>query len=161
MKDNEKPSPALINDLLKYRMSNSGCNVVWDGQWKRWCRRGNTLTKSSCVFHPLCDKPPENHWIKVLTNHLTDNMLLEGVIGFKVNVRDPMHPLQSDIFRCHPSLYSNNKQRIQWYDFVNVLFNMGGNVHEKYPARARVLFCQVMLPVVSRSWHIHTIVIGF
>jgi hypothetical protein len=70
---------------------------------------------------------------------------LEEVIGIKVNVRDPIHPLQSHIFRCHPNLYSNNKQPIPWYDFTNILSNMGGNVHDKYPARMRV-FCQATLP---------------
>jgi hypothetical protein len=56
-KENEKPPPAIIKDLPKHRMSNSGYKIVWDFQWKRWCTRGKKLGKSSRLFHPLSDKP--------------------------------------------------------------------------------------------------------
>jgi hypothetical protein len=66
----------------------------------------------------------KHNWVKVLTEHFTDADILEGDIGLKVNIRDPINGKQSDILWCNPNLYSNNEEPRPWYDFANVIFNM-------------------------------------
>jgi hypothetical protein len=143
------PSQAIEkkNDVLpKEIMSKSGFSVVYCPLKKKWFTMGKKLKHSNKLFHPLRDNPLENHWLLVLTRYLVANGVRAAEIGFKLTLRDTTNnTTQSDIFRCHPNIYSDCATLRPWYDFANVLFDMGHDVHEKYPAKVR-LFAIVKYP---------------
>jgi hypothetical protein len=128
--------------LPHHRLSKSGFRIVYSSHAKKWLIEGKNMDQSTRLVHPLCDRPEENHWMKVLGDYLFTENIHVGEIGFKAILRDPTNSSSSDIFRCHPNLYSDNQEQRPWYDFANVQFDMGKGIVDKYPVRIR-LFCEV------------------
>jgi hypothetical protein len=66
------------------------------------------------------------------------------ISGFKLNILASTTLSESDVFQCHPNLYSQGGVAQRWYDFANVRFDMGLGVFESFPAKVR-LFARVTL----------------
>jgi hypothetical protein len=71
--------------------------------------------------------------------------LMNAVFSFKLNIRPFTTSTESDLFRCHPNLYPQVELARPWYEFANIIFNMGCGVFESYPAKAR-LFSEKIYP---------------
>jgi hypothetical protein len=125
-------------------MSDSGLYVVWDDVTSKWFTRGKKLGNYQQLVHPLISSPEENHWLTVLTKYLAIEDTKKAVLGFKLNIRASTISSESDLFRCHPNLYSQGCVSHPWYDFANVRFDMGRGLFECFPAKVR-LFAQVTL----------------
>jgi hypothetical protein len=106
-------------------MSDSGFYVVWDAVTSKWCTRGKKLGNFQQLIHPFVSSPEENHWLSVLTKYLAIEDKQKAVLGFKLNIRASTTSSESDLFRCHPNLYSQGGVARPWYDFASVRFDMG------------------------------------
>jgi hypothetical protein len=71
--------------------------------------------------------------------------LAKAVLGFKLNIRPFTTSTESDLFRCQPDLYPQGELARPWYDFANIIFNIGRGVFESYPAKVR-LFAETVYP---------------
>jgi hypothetical protein len=140
-------------------MSDSGFYVVWDDVTSKWCTRGNKLGNLQQPIHPLVSSPEENHWLSVLTKYVAKEDIQKAVLGFKLNIRASTTSSESDLFRCHPNLYSQGGVACPWYDFANVRFNMGRGVFESFPDEVR-LFAQVTLLCSKKEVVCHTTIHG-
>jgi hypothetical protein len=125
-------------------MSNSDFYVVWDDVTSKWCTRGNKLGNYQQLIHPLISSPEENHWLTVLTKYLAIEDIEKAILGFKLNIRASTTSSESDLFRCHPNLYSQGCVSRPWYDFANVRFDMVRGLFESFPEKV-ILFSQVTL----------------
>jgi hypothetical protein len=107
-------------------ISDSGFYVVWDDVTYKWCTRGKKLGNCQQLIHPLISSPEENHWLSVLMKYLAIEGITKAVLGFKLNIRASTTSTETDLFRCHPNLYSQGDVARPWYDFANVRFDSVG-----------------------------------
>jgi hypothetical protein len=40
------------------------------------------------LFHPIYNKPSENHWIKVIAKYLKEENIFDAKVGFKLQIRE-------------------------------------------------------------------------
>jgi hypothetical protein len=129
-------------ELSLHLMSDSGFYVVWDDVTCKWCARGKKLGNYHQLIHPLVSSPEENHWLSVLTKYLAIEDTTKAVLGLKLNIRASTTSTESDLFCCHPNLYSQGDWACPWCDFLMPALTCGDGVFESFSAKVR-LFAEV------------------